>query len=321
MTNEKLPIAYDPKSKMTLEIARKAAKSNATILITGETGVGKEIIARYIHHHSLLSHGPFVSVNCAALPHNMFESLLFGYEKGAFTGAANSFMGKFEQAHNGTLLLDEISEIPLELQAKLLRVLQEREIERLGGKKAIKIHVRVIAATNRNLQQQVTSGYFRSDLFYRLNVIPIHCAPLRDRVFDIIPLAEYFVEFHANTLGIKTPIMTTAAKDKLVNYRWPGNIREMDNVIQHAVIMKEGEKIDADDISLIDTFSGVQSQSVQISTLKANEAKIIMEVLKETEGCRGTAAKVLNMSPRTLRYKISKLKSIGIKIPEKADRE
>lgn len=329
MIDDKLPIAEDPISITTLEVARKAAKSNATVLITGETGVGKEIIARYIHNHSSFNNGPFITVNCAALPDNMFESILFGYEKGAFTSAVNSYVGKFEQAQNGTLLLDEISEIPLELQAKLLRVLQEREIERLGGKKLVKINVRIIAATNRNLRQQVTAGHFRSDLFYRLNVVPIHCAALRDRSLDILPLAMYFVEFHANALGLKIPVLSSSAKTKLREYQWPGNIREMDNVIQHALIMKNGYCIEAEDLifmgaDLLETqheFQQMTHHDQHFSVLKANEAKMIMDVLKETEGSRSVAAKRLNMSPRTLRYKISKLKLVGLKIPEKMGRE
>ncbi len=188
------PVMKDEQSKATLFSALKAARSKATVLITGETGTGKEIIAQYIHYHSEFYHGPFVAVNCAAMPANMIEAILFGYEKGAFTNAINSHVGKFEQANHGTILLDEISEIPLELQAKLLRVLQEREVERLGGKKSIKIDVRVIAAANKNIREQVDTGDFRKDLYYRLNVIPFHCLPLRERVMDIIPLAEYFME-------------------------------------------------------------------------------------------------------------------------------
>lgn len=310
-----LPIAEDPHSKATLEIAMKAAKSNATILISGETGVGKELIARYIHENSSFNQGPFVSVNCAALPEHMVEALLFGYEKGSFTSAVNSHIGKFEQAQNGTLLLDEISEIPLTLQAKLLRVLQEREIERLGGKKTIKINVRIIAATNRDLRQYVTTGEFRSDLYYRLNVFPLHCSALRDRPLDIIPLAEYFINRYALAYGRNAPQLTDSAKKKLVSYGWPGNVREMDNFIQRMMIMTSHDLINEDDIEFEDDVS-IEYDSLN-SKLKSHEAKVIVDVLKESEGCRGLAAKKLNMSPRTLRYKISKLKLIGIKIPEK----
>lgn len=315
------PIAQDPHSLMTLEIARKAAKTNATVLITGETGTGKEVLAHYIHHHSTFSRGPFVSVNCAALPDNMMEAILFGYEKGAFTSSINNYVGKFEQAHNGTLLLDEISEITIGLQAKLLRVLQEREIERLGGKKIIKINVRIIAATNRDLGQQVVAGAFRKDLYYRLNVLPIHCAALRDRPLDILPMAEYLINHHASLLGCKPLQLSDAAKTKLVNYRWPGNIREMDNVIQRALILTESDIIGATDIDVSDKIidSNNINKIVEIdqfeSKLEASEARVIIDVLTETDGCRNVAARKLNISPRTLRYKIAKLRAIGLKVP------
>ncbi|MDR3476552.1 MAG: sigma-54 dependent transcriptional regulator [Gammaproteobacteria bacterium] len=317
-----IPIAEDARSKATLEVARKAAKSQATVLITGETGVGKEILARYIHTHSAFNTGPFVSVNCAALPDNMVEAILFGYEKGAFTSAINSYIGKFEEAQNGTLLLDEISEIPLTSQAKLLRALQEREIERLGGKKVINVHIRIIAASNRDLHQQVTQGLFRKDLYYRLNVIPIHCLALKDRPNDIIPLAEYFIVHHAKQLARSVPYLTDFAKEKLLSAYWPGNIRELENVIQRTLIMTDGDSIDVDDIHLGDervemtNAIATPNNLYQFSSkLEAHEANIIMEVLQETEGCRTSAARKLRISPRTLRYKISKLKSIGFVVP------
>jgi len=316
-----MPVAVDARSKALLQMARKAAKSMATVLISGETGVGKEVLAHYIHYHSAFARGPFISVNCAALPDNMMEAILFGYEKGAFTSAINSYIGKFEQAQNGTLLLDEISEISIALQAKLLRVLQEREIERLGGKKPIQINVRIIAATNRDLNQQVVMGAFRKDLFYRLNVIPLICPALRDRPEDILPLAQFMLEQHAALLNRAIPDLTSLAKAKLMNHRWPGNVREMDNVIQRALIMSDESVIDAHDIVLQETLVevGGQNQVIELekfsSRLEENEAKVIIDVLKETEGCRNDAAKMLNISPRTLRYKIAKLRSIGMKIP------
>ncbi|MEO8400372.1 MAG: sigma-54 dependent transcriptional regulator [Gammaproteobacteria bacterium] len=316
-----LPVVEDPCSKAMLDIAHRAAKSKATVLITGETGVGKELVARYIHFYSPFSDGPFVSVNCAALPENMIEAILFGYEKGAFTSAVNSYVGKFEQAEQGTLLLDEISEIPLGLQAKLLRVLQEREIERLCGKKIIPIHLRIIAATNRELEQQVAAGLFRKDLYYRLNVLSIHCPPLSDRPLDIIPLAEYFVNLHTEMLGRNPTVLTHQAKKKLLRYTWPGNIRELDNVIQRALVMINNDVIDEADLDLKPTLFGrsdeiTDNHSEQLSTnLKVNEARIILDVLRETDGCRDMAARKLNISPRTLRYKISKLKSTGMKVP------
>lgn len=311
----KVLIAEDPKSIAILEMARKAAKSPATVLISGETGVGKELLARFIHHYSSFNEGPFVSINCAALPDNMIEAILFGYEKGSFTNAINSYVGKFEQAQNGTLLLDEISELPIALQGKLLRVLQEREIERLGGKKLIEINVRVIAATNRDLHQLAQAGSFRSDLYYRLNVIPVHFLPLRSRKLDIIPIAKYLIEQHAVQIGRVIPILTHAATEKLLAYNWPGNIREMDNVIQRALIMTDGEVISDTDLLLMNQENEVTEQAVFTSKLEANEAKIIIEVLTEAAGCRSLAARKLNMSPRTLRYKISKLKSVGLIVP------
>jgi two-component system response regulator FlrC len=316
MVKEVIHIGVDPQTQRTLEIAHKAASSSASILINGETGVGKELIARYIHSHSLVSTGPFISVNCAALPANMIEAVLFGYEKGAFTNAINTYIGKFEQAHNGTLLLDEVSEIPLELQAKLLRVLQEREVERLGGKKVITINTRIISATNCDLPQLVKTGLFRSDLYYRLNVIPIHCSALRNRPNDIIPLAEHLLNKHALMLGRKSPILTSNAKYKLQTYPWPGNVREMENTMQRALIMTLKDIIDAEDISLNEDMLQDCHTLPQIdSTLKVMEAQKIIDVLNETDGRRNIAAKRLNISPRTLRYKISKLKSIGVKVP------
>jgi len=316
-----LPIVHDPRSKMMLELARKAAKSKANILLEGETGVGKEILARFIHYHSSFSNGPFVSINCAAIPENMVEAILFGYEKGAFTNAINSYAGKFEQAHNGTLLLDEVSEIPLALQAKLLRALQEREIERLCGKKIISVNVRIIAAANKNLAELAATGMFRKDLYYRLSVLPIHCVPLRERSLDIIPLAENFIKQYAVPLAGKLPTLSDWAKKKLLQYEWPGNIREMDNIIQRALIWAEGNIIDAKDIDIADNTEVSEHVDMEVpieklhSALKMNEAKTIIDVLTAEEGSRSAAARKLNMSPRTLRYKISRLKSIGVKIP------
>lgn len=315
------PVAEDPRSKAMLEVARKAARSMATVLINGETGVGKEVLAHFIHHQSALADGPFISINCAAMPENMMEAILFGYEKGAFTSAINSYMGKFEQAQNGTLLLDEISEISIGLQAKLLRVLQEREIERLGGKKPVSINVRIIAATNRDLNQQVLAGAFRKDLFYRLNVIPIACPALRERPMDILPLAEYLLHHHSAQLRRPVPVLTEQARAKLLEYHWPGNIREMDNVIQRLLIMSEANVIEAHDFVLQEETLEVKpaAEPAEIerfgSRLEENEARVIMDVLKEAAGRRGIAAKLLNISPRTLRYKLAKLRAIGVKIP------
>ncbi|MFZ2315364.1 MAG: sigma-54 dependent transcriptional regulator [Gammaproteobacteria bacterium] len=317
-----MPIAVDPSTIAMLNSARKAANSKASILISGETGVGKEVLSQYVHHHSPYAEGPFVAVNCAALPENMIEAILFGHEKGAFTGAINHHLGKFEQAQQGSLLLDEISELPLGLQAKLLRVLQEREVERLGGKKPVPIQVRIIAASNLDLRQQVMKGLFRRDLYYRLNVIPLHCAPLRNRVLDIIPLAEYFLKKYALELEKPIPSLTNAAKRKLTLCKWYGNIREMDNVIQRAIIMTDGNILDEQDIILDENLTEIAVDDNVVdhsdyfsSKLEASEAHVILDMLKETDGCRHQTAEKLNISPRTLRYKIAKLKSVGIDVP------
>lgn len=317
-----LPIAEDPNSKKTLELARRAAKSKATVLITGETGVGKEVLAHYIHQHSPFSQGPFISVNCAALPENMIEAILFGYERGSFTSAVSHYIGKFEQAQNGSLLLDEISEIPIGLQAKLLRALQEREIERLGGKKVININVRIIAATNRDLYQQVMMGTFRKDLYYRLNVLPVLCIPVRERPLDIIPLAEHFLNVHSQYQERQVPTLSDSAKNKLKEHCWPGNVREIENVMQRALVMTDAHIIDEREILISDEINHEQVyehsnfQDIQFnSTLEANEARVIIDILKETDGCRNKAANRLNISPRTLRYKLAKLKAIGLEVP------
>jgi two-component system, response regulator FlrC len=309
------PIAVDPRSKALLEMSRKAAMSHATVLICGDTGVGKEVLAHYIHQHSSYVNGPFVSINCAALPEHMIESMLFGYEKGAFTNALHTYIGKFEQAQNGSLLLDEISEISIALQAKLLRVLQEREIERLGGKKLIKINVRIIAATNRDLREQVAAGQFRKDLYYRLNVLPIHCLALKDRPQDIVPLAEYFLHQHAYRLNRATPQLTAAAKRRLTSAPWPGNVREMDNVMQRTLILNEKSILDEQDIVFgeeIETIDDLFS-----SMTAASEAKLILATLKETGGCRNLTASKLRMSSRTLRHKLSKLRGLGLDVIKK----
>jgi two-component system response regulator FlrC len=315
-------IACDPNSEALLRLAHKAAKAQAAVMITGETGVGKEVIAKYIHTHSNCHQGPFVAVNCAAMPDNMIEAILFGYEKGAFTNAVSAHAGKFEQAQNGTLLLDEISEIPLHLQAKLLRVLQEQEVERIGAKKTQRVNARIIATTNRDLPEYIQKGHFRSDLYYRLNVITLHCASLADRPLDILPLAEYFLKYYANAFGKETVFLTEEAKRKLLNYNWPGNVRELENIMQRSLLLSEQNEITVTDIDLpMPSATIVELKNVNeednyfTSPLKANEAQIIMEVLKTTAGCRHQAAQKLNMSPRTLRYKIARLRSIGFKVP------
>ncbi len=246
--NEDDIIAVDENSKSVFEIAKRVAPSDATVMITGDSGTGKEVVAQYIHKHSNRSANPFVAINCAAIPENMLEATLFGYEKGAYTGAYKSSPGKFEQAQGGTLLLDEISEMDLGLQAKLLRVLQEREVERLGGNKIIDLDVRVLATSNRNMLEEVKKGNFREDLFYRLNVFPLQIHSLHNRRKDIVPLAEHIMTKNARSMGIAIPKLTLTACNKLEAYPWPGNVRELDNVIQRAMILHKNEKITEEDI-------------------------------------------------------------------------
>ena len=240
-------IAEDLRTRELVELAARVAASDATVMIGGESGTGKEVLARYIHRHSARVDGPFIAINCAAIPDNMLEAVLFGYEKGAFTGAVRASAGKFEQAQGGTLLLDEISEMSLPLQAKLLRVLQEREVERLGGRDLIQLDVRVLATSNRHLREEVAAGRFREDLFYRLNVFPLTLPALRERPRDILPLARHLMERHLRG-GEILPPFEPEAEARLLAHRWPGNVRELDNLMQRALILCNGERIGAADI-------------------------------------------------------------------------
>ncbi|WP_456415145.1 sigma-54-dependent transcriptional regulator [Thiolapillus sp.] len=319
-------VAADPVSKELARLAQRVAKSGATVMITGESGVGKEVLARYIHNHSDRAKKPFVAINCAAIPENMLEAVLFGYEKGAFTGAHQARPGKFEQAQGGTLLLDEITEMDKGLQSKLLRVLQEREVERLGGRRMIDLDVRVLATSNRDLRQAVGEGKFREDLYYRLNVFPLELPPLRSRREDILPLARKFIYRHLH--GKALPELCHDAMAKLHQYSWPGNVRELENVIQRALILKHGDRIAADDIHF-ETMTGVQPPApAQTSDktlnlvqeerlndeLKQREADLILTAL-ESSGSRTEVAQKLGISPRTLRYKLAKLRDAGIPLP------
>ncbi len=246
--NEDDIVAVSEQSKNIFEIAKRVAPNDATVMITGQSGTGKEVIAQYIHKYSNRADKPFVAINCAAIPENMLEATLFGYEKGAYTGAYKSSPGKFEQAQGGTLLLDEISEMDLGLQAKILRVLQEREVERLGGNKIIDLDVRILATSNRNMLEEVNNGRFREDLYYRLNVFPLHIAPLQDRVEDIIPLANRIVINTAKSMGVAIPEISSDARNLLLAYSWHGNVRELDNVMQRATILHKDNIISENDI-------------------------------------------------------------------------
>lgn len=244
------PVAEDPISKRMFQLAAKVAASDSTVMISGESGTGKEVLARYIHQQSPRSDQPFVAINCAAIPENMLEAILFGHEKGAFTGAVASSPGKFEQANGGTILLDEISEMDLGLQSKLLRVLQEREVERIGGRKTILLDVRVIATTNRDLGHYVREGQFREDLYYRLTVFPMHWQPLRERPLDIMPLASTLLKAHCRKMKLTGIAFAPDAKQALTEHLWPGNVRELDNALQRALVLHQGNVIHAGDLCL-----------------------------------------------------------------------
>ncbi|PXW90729.1 two-component system response regulator FlrC [Nitrosomonas sp. Nm84] len=308
-------IAKDPRTRALLSLAKRVARSPATVMLTGESGCGKEVIARYIHRHSLRSSKPFVAINCAAIPENLLEATLFGYEKGAFTGATQAQPGKFEQAEGGTLLLDEISEMPLELQAKLLRVLQEREVERVGGHKTIKLDIRVLATSNRDMMAMVKRNQFREDLYYRLNVFPIEIPALRERSLDIEPLAQRVLETAVAGSGQPLCKMTRAAIDKLTQYTWPGNVRELENVMQRAMILATDNTIEAEHISLPEAVfdQEVDERDLESPTtdMKTLERKHILETLAAVNGSRKLAVKKLGISERTLRYKLQQYRMMS----------
>lgn len=318
-------IAVAKSSRDLLTLSRRVADADATVLISGESGTGKEVLARFLHQNSIRNEGPFIAINCAAIPENMLEATLFGYEKGAFTGASQAYAGKFEQAHQGTLLLDEISEIDLGLQAKLLRVLQEREVERIGGRKLISLDVRVLATTNRTLREEVIAGRFREDLFYRLNVFPLHLQPLRERTEDILPLAEQILNKHCLSAGKTPPEIDQMGQKSLVAHQWQGNVRELDNVLQRALILQSGSKITEKDL-VFEAMTGVESSQnngePQIDNnlsddLRSHEQRHILDALAKNNCSRRATATELGISERTLRYKLSRFREEGIEIPEK----
>lgn len=308
------PLAADRVSRELLRIAERVAATDATVTLTGESGSGKEVYARYIHKRSRRANAPFIAINCAAIPETMLEAILFGYEKGAFTGATQARPGKFEQADNGTLLLDEITEMELGLQAKLLRVLQEKEVERIGGRKPLALNVRVLATTNRDLKACVAGGRFREDLYYRLNVFPLHIPPLRDRAEDIVPLAEVFLHRASDRPGRR---LSACAREKLLGHNWPGNVRELDNLVQRSLILASGDEVTADDLAferLEQQVSAVDDSGLQ-QGLQDHEFQLILDALDKTGGHRGDAAGILGISPRTLRYKLARMRKRGLDIP------
>jgi two-component system, response regulator FlrC len=342
------PIACAPSSRLLMDLARRVAGSECTILIAGESGTGKEVMARYIHRHSMRSGGVFTAINCAAIPETMLEAMLFGWERGAFTGAHNAHPGKFEQAQGGSLLLDEISEIPLTLQAKLLRVLQEREVERLGARAAVSLDVRVIATTNRRLREEVAAGRFREDLYYRLNVFPITLLPLRSRRDDVLPLAMRLLAAHCRA-GERIPALLPSAAQLLLTYGWPGNVRELENVMQRALVLCDGDLIRDTHIVFEPAAEEPRTPSAALARpAPQTQAPATLEPLFESEAARGSAhgalaqslalaeqkiildalrssdtrervAERLGISPRTLRYKVARLRSAGIDCGEASD--
>ncbi|MEJ1961920.1 MAG: sigma-54 dependent transcriptional regulator [Gammaproteobacteria bacterium] len=337
-------VACAPASRKLAELARRVATSDCTVLIVGESGTGKEVLARFIHRNSERAAKPFVAVNCAAIPETMLEAMLFGYERGAFTGAAAMHPGKFEQAQGGTLLLDEITEMPIGLQAKLLRVLQEREVERLGGRTPVALDVRVLATTNRRLREEVGAGRFREDLYYRLNVFPLAISPLSTRRDDVLPLAMQLLARRVRARD-RIPALSADAAHLLLTYNWPGNVRELDNLLQRALILVNGpvigpEHIQFELVNEIHTTSdtgtfrtisaatgaqqrlaapwspGSQSDSdVSLARSLGNAEKdLILEALR-TGSPRREVAERLGISPRTLRHKLARLREAGVEVP------
>jgi two-component system response regulator FlrC len=336
-------IAVDPQSIATFKRCERVAATDTSVLVTGESGAGKEVIAHHIHKTSKRAKGPYVAINCAAIPETLLESILFGHEKGSFTGATKAQVGKFEQAHKGTLFLDEIGEMPAPLQAKLLRVLQDKMIERIGSSESIQADVRIIAATNLNLQEQVKAGKFREDLYFRLNVFPIHVLELRKRPLDILPLAEFFLKRYSVNIGRDSLTLSNAARALLQKYPWPGNVRELENIIQRAVLLADGDHIYAEDLELDDSHlshevalpeshpisanivtpsTNLAQNGTEIASIKSEvsqdiesiEREHILKILAEVNGNRTKAVEILGLSARALRYKLKSYKEAGFHV-------
>ncbi|HRE15520.1 MAG TPA: sigma-54 dependent transcriptional regulator [Rhodocyclaceae bacterium] len=331
-------VAIDAMTANLFTVVARVAQTEATVLLTGESGVGKEVVARFIHQRSARRDGPFVAINCAAIPESLLEATLFGYEKGAFTGASQAQAGKFEQANGGTLLLDEVTEMPLGLQAKLLRVLQEREVERVGGKKPVPLDIRIIATSNRDMADAVAKGIFREDLYYRLNVFPVAIPALRERPEDIVPLARHFIAVHGARVGRRGLTLSAAAEGTLRAYGWPGNVREMENVIQRAMILAPTEVIQpelnlsvarqAPSAAMLQPMTvapatiaappetlpvspATQELPLRVDNMKDLEREHILRTLAEVGGSRKQAIERLGISERTLRYKLAQYREEG----------
>jgi len=315
------PVAIAEVSRRVLELAQRVAATDCTVLIIGASGTGKEVLARYIHRYSPRAARPFVAVNCAALPESMLEAILFGYERGAFTGALAAHVGKFEQAQGGTLLLDEITEMPLALQAKLLRVLQEREVERLGGRASLALDVRVLATTNRRLREEVAAGRFREDLYYRLNVFPLLLPPLAARREDVLPLAMQLLSARCRP-GAAIPALSAEAAQLLLTYPWPGNVRELDNLLQRALILVNGPVIRPEHVQFEllaeapapAALAGTVTAASLAGSLGEREREVILAAVRSGKN-RSDAAQTLGISARTLRYKLARLREAGVEVP------
>ncbi len=333
VTNDSRELVYrDETMAHVVKLAQQIAPSDASVLITGESGTGKEVVARYVHSRSNRARAPFISVNCAAIPENLLESELFGHEKGAFTGAVARRIGKFEEATGGTLLLDEISEMDTRLQAKLLRAIQERVIDRVGGTKPVPVDIRIIATSNRNLVEAVREGIFREDLLFRLNVVNLKIPPLRERPADVLELAQYFIKKYADANGVPVRPLSAEARRTLVLNRWPGNVRELENTIHRAVLLAAGDEIGIDGILTPDGMRLDQAKNppaVAHATLAAEtvtralvgrtvaevERDLILETLKHCLGNRTHAANILGISIRTLRNKLNEYADDGMPVP------
>ena len=326
------PVAVDAITRQLIQRLARVAQTDATVLLTGESGSGKEVMARFIHERSNRSKFPFVAINCAAIPGALLEPTLFGHERGAFTGAIKSQPGKFEVAQGGTILLDEIGEMPLDLQAKLLRVLQEKQVERVGSHQTIQLDVRVLAATNQDLSRKVAKSEFREDLFYRINVFPLKIPPLRERRDDILPLAERFLLRYRASMGQPESRLSDRARKQLYSHAWPGNVRELENTIQRGLLLCDGIWIEPADLAIeipvhefvspAELFPATRqhSQAVKLhepqGDIRKLEREHILHVLEQVGGSRRRAIEILGISERTLRYKLKQWREQGFEIPD-----
>jgi DNA-binding NtrC family response regulator len=315
----KVFVTHDRRMKKILRFVQEISGSTATVLVQGESGTGKELIARMIHESSSVREGNFVAVNCAAIPEGLFESELFGHEKGAFSGAHARKVGKFESAHGGTVLLDEVGEMPLPLQAKLLRVLQEKEVDRVGGNRPVPVNVRIIATTNRDLRKEVRDGRFREDLFYRLNVVPIRIPSLHERPCDIIPISEYYLRKCAAREGKKILGLSREAAAFIKGRGFPGNVRELENLIERAALLCQAEQLEVSHLTAPDSGVGPQQGGEGLSrpegSMRKMEQELILETLRKVGGNRTQASHLLGISLRTLRNKLADYKKAGVVVP------